>query len=80
MVISANFPFFRIREKPTTKHPKENSSNLDRNENGGGILVFIRKDIPTKQIESQMEIGGFFIELDLRRKKWLLCCSYINHK
>ena len=23
-----------------------------------------------------MKIEGFFIELNLRRKKWLLCCSY----
>ena len=28
MVISANFPFFRIREGPSTKHPKANSLNL----------------------------------------------------
>ena len=49
---------------------------LDRNGNGGGILVFIREDIPTKLIDSQMKIEGFFIELNLRRKKWLLCCFY----
>ena len=49
---------------------------FDRNGNGGGILVFIREDIPTKLIDSQMKIEGFFIELNLRRKKWLLCCSY----
>ena len=49
---------------------------LDRNGNDGGILVFIREDIPTKLIDSQMKIAGFFIELNLRRKKWLLCCSY----
>ena len=41
---------------------------LDRNRNSGGI--------PTKLIDSQMKIEGFFIELNLRRKKWLLCCSY----
>ena len=29
-----------------------------------------------KLVESQMKIEGFFIELNLRRKKWLLCCSY----
>ena len=23
-----------------------------------------------------MKIEGFFIELNLRRKEWLLCCSY----
>ena len=49
---------------------------LDRNGNGGGILVFIREDIPTKLIDSQMKIEGFFIELNLRRKKWLLCCCF----
>ena len=51
-------------------------TKLDRNGNGGGILVFIREDIPFKLIESQMKIEGFFIELNLKRKKWLLCCSY----
>ena len=48
----------------------------DRNGNGGGILVYIRQDIPTKLIDSQMKIEGFFIESNLRRKKWFLCCSY----
>ena len=45
------------------------------NGNGGGILVFIREDIPTKLTDPQMKIEGFFIELNLRRKKSLLCCS-----
>ena len=27
--ISANFSFFQIREEPTTKHPKENSLNIE---------------------------------------------------
>ena len=49
---------------------------LDRNGKGGAMLVFIRKDIPTKLIDSQMKVEGFFIELNLRRKKWVLCCSY----
>ena len=29
VVISANFPFFQIKEDPTTKHSKENSFNLE---------------------------------------------------
>ena len=41
---------------------------LDRNRNGGGILVFIREDIPSKLIESQMRMEGFFLELNLKRK------------
>ena len=48
---------------------------LDRNGNGGGILVFIREDIPIKLIDLQMKIEGFFIELNLRGKKELLCFS-----
>ena len=49
---------------------------LDRNENGGGILVFILEDIPSNLIKPKMKIEGFFVELNLKREKWLLCCSY----
>ena len=48
---------------------------FDRNGNSGGILVFIREDMSTKLIDSQMKTEGFFIELNLRRRKWLLRCS-----
>ena len=40
--------------------------------NGGGILVFIREDMPSKLVESQMRMEGFFIELNLKRKKMAL--------
>ena len=29
VTISANFSFFQIREEPNTKHPKENSLNIE---------------------------------------------------
>ena len=29
VTISANFSFFQIRQEPTTKHPKENSLNIE---------------------------------------------------
>ena len=57
-------------------HGHSEPYRFDRNGNGGGILVFIRDDILSKLVESQMKIEGFFIELNLRRKKWLLYCSY----
>ena len=38
--------------------------------------MFIREDIPSKFMESQMRIKGFFVELNIKRKKWLLCSSY----
>ena len=50
---------------------------LDRNKNGGGILLLIREDIPTKGLSFETSpIEGFFIEINLSKKKWLLCCSY----
>ena len=30
VTISANFSFFQIREEPTTKHPKENPLNIEK--------------------------------------------------
>ena len=41
---------------------------LDRNGNGGVMLVFTRQDTPTKLIDSQRKIERFFIELNLRKK------------
>ena len=40
---------------------------LDRTGKGGGILLYIRQDIPSA-------------ELNLRSKKWLLGCSHNPHK
>ena len=54
---------------------------LDRNKYGGDILVYVREDIPSKLIPMQSSsIEGFFIELNLRCKKWLLSCSYNPHR
>ena len=58
-------------------HGYSESYRLDRNGNGGGILVFTRENIPTKLIDSQMKIEGFFIELNLRRKKSDFCAVLI---
>ena len=49
---------------------------LDRNANGGGILLYIREDIPSKLLNTDLSIEGFFVETRLRKKKWLLCSSY----
>ena len=39
-----------------------------RNSNVGGILLYIRKDIPSKLILTKMTIEGFFAEINLRKK------------
>ena len=48
-----------------------------RNRNGGGIVLFIRNDIPAKVVSiDDRPIGSFYVELNFRKKKWLLNCSY----
>ena len=57
-----------------------NHYRLDRNSKGGGILVFILEDIPSRKIINvNLTIECMFIEINLRRKKLLLCCSYNPH-
>ena len=52
---------------------------LDRNIHGGGALVYIREDIPSKQLNCHIfpeDIEGIFVEINLRKTKWLLFGSY----
>ena len=51
---------------------------LDRNSHGGGILLYIREDIPAKLLLVEKDpIESFFVEINLRsKKKWLINCSY----
>ena len=56
---------------------------LDRISNGGGILLHVRDDIPSRlltdyKIKDNLEL--FFVEVNIRKKKWLLGCSYNSHK
>ena len=53
---------------------------LDRNGSAGGILVYTCEDIPSKLIPTDFSNReGFFLELNLRKKKWILCCFYNPH-
>ena len=44
----------------------------------GGIILYIREDIPVRLLITSLpkDFEGFFIELNLRKKKILMCCSY----
>ena len=42
----------------------------------GGILLYVREDIPSKMLDFKSDIEAFFIEINLRKVKWLLSCSY----
>ena len=42
---------------------------LDRNQFGGGIMVFVREDIPSRVLSLNKSIESLFIELNFRKKK-----------
>ena len=51
----------------------------DRNANGGGLLIYVREDIPCKPLNLHSfpdDIEGIFIELNFRKSKWLLFGTY----
>ena len=52
---------------------------LDRNRNGGGVMIFVKENIPSKQLNKHTfteTIEGLFIEINLRKTKLLLFGSY----
>ena len=52
---------------------------LDRNNRGGGIILFISKNLITSFLLRQpfpYDIEILLIELNHRKKKWLICCCY----
>ena len=52
---------------------------LDRNRNGGGVMICIREDIPSKGLDKHVfpyDIEGLFVELNFRKCKWLLFGTY----
>ena len=61
-----------------------NPYRLDRNPLGGGILVYVRDNIPSSLVKLDQKFENFediFIELELSKKnKWLLNYSYNPHK
>ena len=52
---------------------------LDRNKNGGRIMIFIRDTISSKILEKHIFSNNFesiFVEFNFRKCKWLLCRTY----
>ena len=50
---------------------------FDRNSKGGGLLLCLREDIPSKTIFIfKLQIEGFLVAVNICRKKWLLGCFY----
>ena len=56
---------------------------LDRCANGGGILLYVRDDISScllTEYKLQDNTECLFIEINIRKKKSLFCCSYNPNK
>ena len=56
---------------------------LNRTNTGGGILVNIRDDVPSKLLNISYvssDTECLAAEIKLRKTKWLLICSYSLHK
>ena len=54
---------------------------IDRNSQGGGILLYVSEDISSKLLGVETSpTEGFSVEINLRKKKWLLCYFYNPNK
>ena len=71
--IDSSFPTAQFKIGYTTYR-------LDRNSNVGGVLLYVREDIPSTPPNSELLIEGFCIEINIRKKKWLLVCTYNPNK
>ena len=52
---------------------------LDRNRNGGGVIIYVRGDIPSKELKKhnfEKNIEGLFVEVNLRKMKLLFFGTY----
>ena len=45
-----------------------------RNRNGTGMLLYIKEDIPSNLLHTDDIIQMIYIEISIRKKKWLLGC------
>ena len=51
---------------------------LDRNRNGEGVIIYVREDIPSKELRKHLfpnDIERTFVQTNFRKSKWLLCVT-----
>ena len=55
---------------------------LDRNSDGGGLLLYVHEDIPSKflKVKSGCNVESICVELNLRKRKWFVNGSYNPNK
>ena len=56
-------------------------SRLDHNCLGGGLILFVREDVPSNLLTTEEKpVENFYVELNWANNKWLVNCSYNPHK
>ena len=68
---------------PTSQFLMSGYSNiyrLDRNGKGGGVMLFVKHIFITFPLTEFCFSEIFFVELNLRKQKWLIFCCYNPHK
>ena len=56
---------------------------LDRNRNGGGLIVFTRDDLTCRELKPRVlypELECTFLEVRIRQNKWLVVVGYNPQK
>ena len=56
---------------------------LNRTDKGGGIMLYVWEEIPSKLIQlayCKPDTEYFLVKINLRKKKWLLLCNYNSRK
>ena len=50
----------------------------DRNEHGGGVMIYVRNDIPSQEKKYKLpsDVEGVVVEINLRKMKYLLLGIY----
>ena len=72
--IDSSFPTAQFKIEDYTMY------GLDRNSNGGGFLLYVGEDIPSTLLNTELLIEVFCIEINIRKKKWLLVGTYNPNK
>ena len=44
------------------------------------VYLYIREDIPSTLLNSDTATGSFYIEMNIRKKKYFLVCTYNPNK
>ena len=55
----------------------------DRNKNGGGVIIYVRDDIPSRELKAHpptINLKGIFFEINLKKSKWLVFGGYNPQK